>query len=860
MKKIFTLTLLSLIISLGVNAQSKKTWDFTKGLSAETVDNLNADEANWKANGTDSDGNTNNWQNAVKPSPNEELTANGVVIKETAGLLFDIGNNKSNSIHIAQNKIRLTRANTTITFPKLKNGQKVTIVGRSANGTATDRGIQPVQDHIQFVSGERTDEKCIFLGNSVEGSLGTYSFTWEIVTTEQDAVDVQFKLSPNAGIDFTLFMIDEGDAAVNANIAYFYDPSAGEDAFLNYLQNRENTKITKFDAFDNNTIQPETLQQFDAVVIGSFAQNSPHASVIKEAMPWVPMLNLNSKLYAAWGYGEEVPQEMPIGIVSDRKSPLFNNVELMEVDGMYIVELSAEPLIGIKLGEYFNGDATPIVCGDSETPLAHLHNANHNSYIFLPGNASPTPAMLQIVSNAIDMLIDSKSEITKTPAPVISYEYKDMNTNVTITPSRNLPKTRLFYTTDGTEPTEASTEYTDVINLTSATTVKAVAIAEGYLLSDVTEQEIEIKSQPKTPQISYEESDGFTTITITSESEDAEVWYNFNETTDTIISSKYTEPIVITMPANITVFSVAGGAVWSEIAQQRILVKNPRVVIDVAAHFRAPKWDNISNGSGLFSWGKSAASMYEGEGDEIIVDPETGEETIAHGAEKEYETIDEPGDDPQWVIMSKGQSVIWQSNGPSTSTIGSNEGGYFPATAEDIDERFPVTSYDIQFYKIQSGEPANAVIQSKNKYQAPLDVVTIANMQGGPVSVQVSADGVNWTNVGDDIEATGYTRMWKKYTNSYNGNDEVYVRLAQTTGTLGAKIFDIYIANAGEESKKLLEELNEEYTNGIQDISYSTKKIAAGIYNLNGARVNTLQRGINIVVYSDGQVKKVLVK
>ncbi|MBQ2215341.1 MAG: hypothetical protein II416_03590, partial [Prevotella sp.] len=228
MKKFFTLTLLSLIVSLGVNAQSKKTWDFTKGLSAETVDNLNADETNWKANGTDSDGNTNNWQNAVKPSPNEELTANGVVIKETAGLLFDIGNNKANSIHIAQNKLRLTRANTTITFPKLKNGQKVTIVGRSANGTATDRGIQPVQDHIQFVSGERTDEKCIFLGNSVEGSLGTYSFTWEIVTTEQDAVDVQFKLSPNAGIDFTLFMIDEGDAAVNANIAYFYDPSAGE--------------------------------------------------------------------------------------------------------------------------------------------------------------------------------------------------------------------------------------------------------------------------------------------------------------------------------------------------------------------------------------------------------------------------------------------------------------------------------------------------------------------------------------------------------------------------------------------------------------------------------------------------------
>lgn len=858
MKRLFTLTMLSLLIAMGVNAQDKKTWDFTKGLSAETVDNLNADETNWKANGTDEDGNTNNWQNAVKPSPNEELTANGMVIKETAGLLFDIGNNKSNSIHLAQNKIRLTRANTTITFPKLKNGQKVTIVGRSANGSATDRGIQPVQDHIQFVSGERTNDKCIFLGNQVEGSLGTYSFTWEIVTTETDPVDVQFKLSPNAGIDFTLFMIDEGDAAVNANIGYL---SAGDDAILNFLQTRENTKVTSIDALGSNDYTAEALQAFDMLVIGSSVPAStPLINAVKEAMPWMPVLNLSSKLYPAWGYGEEVPQDMPIGIVTDKKSPLLSNVEVIEVDGMSIVELSAEPLTGIMLGEYFAGDATPIVSGDNVTPLAHIHNPGHNSYIYLPGSASPTPAMLQIIDNAINMLLDSKSEITKAPAPNIEYEYKDLNTNVTISPSRNLPKTRLFYTIDGTEPTTESTEYTGVINLTSPTTVKAVAIAEGYLLSDVAEQEIEIKSQPKTPQISYEESDGYTTITITCESEDAEIWYNFDETTDTIKSSKYTEPIVITMPANITVFSVAGSAVWSEVAQQRILVKNPRVVIDVAGHFRAAKWDNISNGSGLFSWGKSAASMYEGEGSEIIVDPVTGEETIGHGEEKPYETIDEPGDDPQWTIMSKGQSVIWQSNSPSTTTIGSNEGGYFPATAEDIDELFPVTSYDIQFYKMQADEPGNAVIQSKYKYQAPLDVVTIANMQGGPVIVQVSADGENWTNVGEEIAATGYTRMWKKYTNSYNGNDEVYVRLAQITGSLGAKIFDIYVANAGEESQKLLEQLNEEYASGIQDVNVAKKKVAAGIYNLNGIRQNTLQRGINIVVYGDGSVKKIMVK
>ena len=867
MRRLSTLMAFLVVVSLGSFAQDKKTWDFTKGLSTETVDNLNADEANWKANGTDSDGNTNNWQNAVKPSPNEELSANGMVIKETAGLLFDIGNNKANSIHIAQNKIRLTRANTTITFPKLKNGQTVTIVGRSANGSATDRGISPVQEHIKFVSGERTDDACIFLGNNVEGSLGTYSFTWQIETSETDPVDVQFKLTPNAGIDFTLFMIDEGDAAVTSNIAYLYEPSAGDDAILNHLLSVENTKVTTFNVSEKIDMTAEAFQGYDVTILApSVPADNDLVAIVKEAMPWTPVLNLNPSLYAAWGYGEQVAQEMPIGIVTDRKNALLNGVELIEVDGMYIVELSGEPVTGVSLGDYFVGDASPIVAGDNITPLTHIHNAGHNSYIYLPGSMTPTPTMLQIIDNAITMLQDSKSEITKAPAPNISFEYKDQNTNVTITPSRFLPKTRLFYTIDGTEPTEQSTEYTEVFNLTSPTTVKAVAIAEGYLLSDAAAQDIEIKSQSKTPQVSVVENEGSTVITITCETEDADVWYNFKSTTDTIVSSKYTEPITINMPATITAFSVAGGAVWSEVAEQRVYVKNPRVVIDVAAHFRAPKWDDLANGAGLFSWGKSASSMYEESGEDVtvVVDPETGEETIIYGKEKEYETRDEAGENPQWTIMSKGQSVLWQSNGPSTTVIGSNEGGYYPATAEDIDERFPVTSYDIQFYKIQSGEPANAAIQSKGTYKAPLDVVTIANMQGGPILVQVSADGENWTTIGEEIAATGYTRMWKKYTNSYDGTDEVYVRVAQETGSLGAKIFDIYVANAGEESQKLLEEINSEYAehaSGIEEISTNGKAAKAqGIYNLGGIRQTSLKPGINIVVNGDGTVKKVMVK
>ena len=137
--------------------------------------------------------------------------------------------------------------------------------------------------------------------------------------------------------------------------------------------------------------------------------------------------------------------------------------------------------------------------------------------------------------------------------------------------------------------------------------------------------------------------------------------------------------------------------------------------------------------------------------------------------------------------------------------------------AEDIDPLFPITNYDIQFYKIFAGEAANATIQSKVKYKAPLDVVTIANMQGGPLAVQVSADGKEWQTVGDEIAKTGFSRMWKKYINSYEGTDEVYVRLAQFSGDMSAKVFDIYVANAGEKSKALLEEINAELA-GIEEV------------------------------------------
>lgn len=875
MKKTFILTIMALLMAVGANAQVKKTWDFTKGLSDETVINLNADATNWGANGTDKEGVTNNWQNKVKPSTTEQLKANGEVIPETAGLLFDIGSNKDNSIHLAQDKIRLTRANTIITFPKLTNGQTITIVGRSANGTAdasdkNARGIAPVQDYLKYVGDPSalSNGKCYFLGNQVENSLGTYTFQWQVETTSTDSVDVQFKLTPNAGIDFTLFMIDGGDEPVIVKTLYLYDGT--QDVVYNYLEANENIELTAIDVTQSD-ITAEGLRDYDVTIIGTSVPTDK-AIILKEALPWTPILNLNGNMYTAWGYGEIAEQGAFVKIKST-KNALFSDVEYVEADeGNVLVVSDNDPGLAVTLGDYFSGDEILGTTLDDAQTFIHTHNINHNGYIYIPGVANYTDAALQAIGNAINMLNNSKKEITGAATPSISQEFKDQKTLITLTPGLTQPKTQIYYTIDGTDPTtESGTPYAEPFFVNTTCTVKAIAIAEGYTASTIASAEVTIYSQPKTPTVTCTESeDGlYTTIKISYPYESKEdsarikVYYNFEDklSTDIVKSTLYADsiPVVITMPQYVNVFAVADSLVWSEVARVRALVKNPRVVIDVAAHFKADAWADITNGNGLFAGGKKATSMYDSTQPPIgTTEDENGDEVTIY-PEVEYQTKDEPGEDPQWTIMSKGQAVLWQSNNISTDKIGENEGGYYPTVSEDIDPLFPATKNDIQFAEIFSGEHANAAIQSKNKYQAPLDIVVFANMQGGPIVAQVSADGEIWETVGEEIAKTGYSRMWKKYTRSYNGTGEVYVRVAQETGSATAKIFDIYIANQGEKSQELLKQLQDEYT-GIEEVQQQTTKVAAGIYNLSGVRQNSLQRGLNIVVEADGTVKKVVVK
>ena len=864
MKKLFTLALLLLCLNIcSADAQVKKTWDFTQGVSEETIADLKAD-ANWTVT-TNDDGSFKQANEATKLSG--PFKANGNLIKELEGLsLGTAGLSKNNNVIIFPNKFRMNRDKSELIFPKLKNGQTITIVGRSANSTAENRGIKAAYDYMQLIEGP---EDCL-----VKASLGEVTLKWQVVTEETDSVDIKFQMI-TGGVDFSLFMIDEGDAPQSAQIAYLYDGKAN-DQILTHMQANELFATTPINV-NETTITAEQLQGYDVTVVGAgIPADNAAVQVVKDAMPWTPVLNLNAALYTTWGYGAPVSMSSVIA-VKNAKNKIFDNIIFNETMGFNAIVLNDDmnETNGLTLGEYFSGDATPAAAineegtGPDESIVAiHTHNINHNGYIYLPYVEDLTADGFAIFDNAIGLLQNSKSDITPASAPSISRTYKDKLTLVTIKAPAQ-PKARVFYTLDGSDPTIESTLYTDVIELTEPCTLKASAIAEGYTLSAPAQLEVLIKEQPKTPVIATEMKGAETTIKITCESEDADIWYNFTGEVDTLKSTKYADSIavVITMPQNVTAFAVAGGEVFSEVAQFRALVEQPRVVIDVAAHFNATQWtaDNnptglaVANGKGMFSWGASAATMYTGEGTPGT-DPETGDEIIIYTDEdlRPYEVVNEPGETPEWKLISRGTCLIWQNLGAQTTNFGDNS-NYNPLYSTDVDSLFPVTKNDIQFYKFYENEPGNGSIATINKYQAPLDVVVLANMAGGPLLVQVSADEQVWETIGT-IEKTGHSRMWSKYVSSYNGTGEVFVRVTEEVTSAGPKVFDIYIANQGEKSRNLLEELQNELT-GINEISAQPSTAApAGIYRLNGVRLNSLQRGLNIVIGQDGQVRKVMMK
>lgn len=903
MKKIFTLTLMVLSLFTSINAMAdnyRRTWDFRKGWSESTLECMAADTKHWTVQNT-------GFQNTGSFSELKAVMEYGgeeIAVPELEGM--EVGGLKS-SAHV---QIYDGTANNS-SFPKSAclwlNGSKsqdyVSVqvpagenvkIGYCSHSNSQARGFK--------VSGNFKDAE----GNQTFTSMADATIVdVELINTNTE--EATLKIAATNGFHIYYIIIGDGDVVENAKIGYLYYEAAGQGfEELPLYKAIKDTEGTTFEPIkvDDGIPSAETMNSYNAIVLdGSIPANESVVSALKDNIQWQPVLNVNANLAAAFGYGDIVTQpqdyESEMVVVTDVKKSWF-------ADATIIDDITGEGDMGygstngeafptpLKLkGTHVNDHAYIVwMDGDgiihNDSVISYVHNNGHNEYVYYGVDADYAEGTEIILQNILKEVVASKSDITATPKPSISGTYREMETTVTLTCLNK--NAIIYYTIDGTDPTIESAVYNDKITFTTEATVKAIAVADGYTISDIASFDVELYHQAKQPiiTVTYPEgktvNDGDAIVEITSD-EDVDIWYNItgsNKTTD--FSTLYTGPITIKSVIDLTAFAVGkegNNLVQSELTTESINANIANVRRDVVAHFTAAGWNTLStadetslvldgepqtawkNGSNYyFSWGKTAAMSYENgepkldENGEPMFDEQTGNQIYEQIARKPEVTTNEK--DKAWKLVSRGQVMVHQTNTLSKN-IG-NFGGYNPARAEYLenDNDIAPTSADIQFAGKGSGDVNTASIETTEKYQGPFNVLSyVANINGNKdtgegnitkLAIEVSADGSNWNQLEDELLTDNIYRNYSKFEVSYNGTDEVYVRLRSVNG--GSQgVHDIFILNNGEKSKAL----EEQYATGINDIETTTVipvkaikiiengklliKTANGIFTVSGAKI-----------------------
>jgi len=893
MKKQLLLTTVFLLLCIATNAANRK-WDFTNWSSA-TIANLASDlsqnsDAGWsddeRGNGTRQNGNCYWWVPAGVASMHTTVDGKEITIPELDGL--DFAGYKARSLAIAINYpstsigtyaggsyLWLGSKSQSFTIPAVKPGAKI-IMDVESHKSTDGRGV-----------GLTVNGTSITISEGSEKPTAKTTCSWIIPDTiEGETVDV--KVTNNNGCHLYKIEVWENGSEVEESkkVAYIYNSTGydenSDNAWLS-INGMTGAELTQIDIANGAAdVTLDSLQSgYDAVVISPYVNaTDAYVSTLKSAIAYEPVINLNPQLYSAWGYGNVAESETSSIQVTDTLNALFEdeNVAGYVNEDKTIEWLADGTVTGVQLGSYFADDDTLAVAGAAVA--IHTHNALRNAYMFMPYGSEDIPNVngdvaAAILPAAILNVADTKKSVTAVTTPSITEEYANKQTTVAIACGNS--KAVVYYTTDGTEPTSASTVYTEPLVMTSADTVKAIAYADGYLPSAVATLIVTIKEQASAPVISVSQESGKSIVTIDGNSTDSTnvVYYNYSGSTETAESSKYSEPIEITSPVTITAFAIGDKTIASEVVSKYIDVKDAALRLDILTTFDANRtdWSNPYDSTGtakatyLFSWGKKARSMYDttqpgttqtvyGEDGQPLKNVEGNDSTVTTYPEMAAETL--TGNNGEWIAESQGQVLDWENTAPKFN-IGDNS-NYNPATAEDIinaNDTIGITSFFLNFGAKVSGEPYNARLRTAKAYAGPFDIVVYAGQGNGSnvpqMEIQTSKDGETWDSIAMvNIPAT--KRMWARTKVSYEGSDAVYVRVAYVGGGTKGHIYNVYLLNAGEHTQ--------EYITGIVDVDNDGVKgaTATAIYDLNGVRLNTMKSGVNIVRYSDGTVKKVMKK
>ena len=116
----------------------------------------------------------------------------------------------------------------------------------------------------------------------------------------------------------------------------------------------------------------------------------------------------------------------------------------------------------------------------------------------------------------------------------------------------------IYFTTDNSTPTAASTPYSDPITISSSQTLKAIAIKQDYIDSSISTAAYTINGNVATPTFSITAGayGPAQTVTLSTTTTGATIYYTTNGASPTTSSSIYSSPITVSVSQTIKTFAV----------------------------------------------------------------------------------------------------------------------------------------------------------------------------------------------------------------------------------------------------------------------------------------------------------------
>lgn len=345
--------------------------------------------------------------------------------------------------------------------------------------------------------------------------------------------------------------------------------------------------------------------------------------------------------------------------------------------------------------------------------------------------------------------------------PFINPGTASFDTNLEVTITETTPGATIYYTTDGSSPTTASTPYIGPFSVTTTTTVNAMAAGTHLLASDVASATYMLTSQAATPVLNPPPGyyGAVQVVNISTITPNSKIYYTLDGTTPTTNSTPYTGPVFVGAPETLSAVAVANGG-----AMRNSRITSGAYFIDLA------RTNSINLGSGftigamtLFGSAKLNGTALE------LTDGGQNEAAAAwYQVEATFQSFTTDFDfqiTPGSMSIADGFTFTIKGNSPKT--IGPSGGGlgYGPDTRDGTAGIENSVAVKFDLYD-NAGEGDDSTGLYTNGASPTVPAVDMArsgvNLRSGDVfHVNINYDGTTLTmTIGDTETNATFTTSW----------------------------------------------------------------------------------------------------